>query len=518
MLSVIGLSMACLFAHAQSKVFKEVGDEIRSQVQLIRQDQSLVGYLALTQLEKASEDSFNYKLTIMDENLNDIGKLEFREQNLDLQSVAFDQDILCLGYFKSINGKSFETKKLFEAAKAKGAGSIFFQFLTLDGKILKTASQKCKVDAEALPIYLTGKKNTALVKLSKAVQITNVSGKGFATYFQDDESGHIAAYDLKGSQLWEKKMPAKNTQDYLLTTTEDVYVLSQKANIGEGGWETRGYSFVNATDYEKLELRDKKGASLRVIGWGNNPVTGKPYVSGMIINPKRNSDVMTMTGLTKGPYNGVFTVDMNGHTRKEYVETFSYWNDGSTPGISEKGRFEESGVFPYFDQSYKDYEGNTVFVGSSVVRKVRWGGIVSGIVLSPLIIVTPLMWASTGFNKYKVTDASVLMQSAKGGLKIMDPIACNSSSSLYGRGPVRGYGVNKSFHRVTNTETKTDFVVVDDIKDIVIYNMAKKKIVRTIPHRDGNLATGVLPAKDGHIMVVEYNKKEKYTRVSIEQI
>src|SRR5689334_8556404 len=130
-------SLTALSAQAQSKVFKEVGDEIRSQVQLIRQDESVVGYLSLTQLEKASEDSFNYRLTIMDENLNDIGKVEFRQENLDLQAVSFEQDVICLGYFKSISGKNFKSKKLLEAAKKNTASSVFLQFITLDGKILQ---------------------------------------------------------------------------------------------------------------------------------------------------------------------------------------------------------------------------------------------------------------------------------------------------------------------------------------------------------------------------------------------
>jgi len=42
--------------------------------------------------------------------------------------------------------------------------------------------------------------------------------------------------------------------------------------------------------------------------------------------------------------------------------------------------------------------------------------------------------------------------------------------------------------------------------------------MRTIPHMDGNVRTSILPAKEGHIMVSEYNYKEKYTRVSIESL
>jgi hypothetical protein len=43
-------------------------------------------------------------------------------------------------------------------------------------------------------------------------------------------------------------------------------------------------------------------------------------------------------------------------------------------------------------------------------------------------------------------------------------------------------------------------------------------VVRTIAHKDGGIKTYVFPAKEGHIMVSEYNKKGKYTRVSIETL
>jgi len=64
---------------AQSKLFKEVGAGISTQVKPILQDNSLVGYLAFTRLEEANTDSFNYRVAIMDENLHDIGKVDFRQ-------------------------------------------------------------------------------------------------------------------------------------------------------------------------------------------------------------------------------------------------------------------------------------------------------------------------------------------------------------------------------------------------------------------------------------------------------
>ena len=80
------------------------------------------------------------------------------------------------------------------------------------------------------------------------------------------------------------------------------------------------------------------------------------------------------------------------------------------------------------------------------------------------------------------------------------------------------YYDNRSFYNVFNANTKTDYLIVDDVKDIIIYNVNQKKVVRTIPHKEGNVSTFVYPAKEGHVMVSEYNRKERYTRFSIEAL
>ncbi len=76
----------------------------------------------------------------------------------------------------------------------------------------------------------------------------------------------------------------------------------------------------------------------------------------------------------------------------------------------------------------------------------------------------------------------------------------------------------KSFYNVTNSATKSNYLIVDDVDDIVIYNVNKKKVVRTVPHKDGKIKTNIFPAKEGYVMVSEYNKKEKYTKLSIESL
>ena len=500
---------ASVSGFAQSKIFKEVNDQIRSQVQPIRQDHSVVGYLALTQLEKASEDSFNYRITIMDENLNDIGKVEFRERNLDLQAVSFEQDVICLGYFRNIFGKKFKSKKEFEALKRTAVNDVFLQFLTLDGKILKSQSLRTEVALE-MPYNWD---NGVMVRLTRPIQLSNLPGNGFACYFQDDADGKLIVLDTKGNSLWRKETAGKNENDYVLGSGDGLYMVSHKEDAGQGGWEIKGYALTDGADYEKLSLKDAKGNALALTGWGTNPATGKPFLSGLVLNPKRKG-VMLMKDVTKGPYLGVFTLDLNGSTRKDVKETYSYWSDKSQSGFSTKGRIEETRLYPYLDHSFKDLTGKTVFVGTSIKRKPRIGTIITGVVLSPLILATPVLWMGMGLTKCSVSDHAMISQDDKGQLRILQSIPNTADRNAFSREAA----ATTTLHRITGSDAKSEYLVMDEDKDVVIYSMTKNKVVRTIPHKDGNLVKGVIPAKEGHIMILEYNKKERYTKVSIEQI
>ncbi|HET6254736.1 MAG TPA: DUF6770 family protein [Puia sp.] len=120
--SLIGFLFACSL-QAQTKVFKEVGEDMSTGIRAITQDNTMVGYVAFTRLEKADADSFNYRLTIMDENLNDIGTVNFRQENLDLQAVSFEQNVLCLGYVQSPLASVESVRNRKDYKNAKGAAA-----------------------------------------------------------------------------------------------------------------------------------------------------------------------------------------------------------------------------------------------------------------------------------------------------------------------------------------------------------------------------------------------------------
>ncbi len=146
-IAMLLLAFAAHYVQAQTKVFKEVGEGMSSQVETILQDNKLVGYLMFTKLEKASVDSFNYRITIMDENLNNIGKVDFKEIGLILQGVSFDQDVLCLGYLKSnFLYQDYSSKSKYKKAIPNAKNFILAQFISLDGKIIKANSIPVNLD------------------------------------------------------------------------------------------------------------------------------------------------------------------------------------------------------------------------------------------------------------------------------------------------------------------------------------------------------------------------------------
>jgi hypothetical protein len=327
---------ACLnYLQAQTKVFKEVSDEISSQIKIIKQDNALVGYLAFTRLEKASKDSFNYRITIMDENLNDIGTVNFREESLALQDIAFEQDVLCLAYLKSnVIGNSY-TKKEYNTAKDNGQNYVMLQFLGLDGKIIKTNSIKANISITSS--YQGNSKLSASGNLKYPLQINNIPKKGFGCFYGDESNTTLSVYNPSGEQLWQKKVGQDGQFFIMRTTANDIYLLTKhKQNKPvEGGFELLGYNVSDGSSYDKFRMQDKQGNDLKVIAFESDPVTGKLYLSGNIINEDKGDDIYTGREFSRGPYTGIFTININGPKKSDLVQMYSYWGAG---GINIKER------------------------------------------------------------------------------------------------------------------------------------------------------------------------------------
>jgi hypothetical protein len=363
-----------LLAHvttAQTKVFKEISDDISTRIKAIMQDGSLAGYLVFTQLEKASADSFNYKITILDENLNDIGAINFREEKLSLEGVSLEQDVICLAYLKSnVLGTQFKSRRECSKAAFDAKSSIFTQTLSLTGKILNTNS----IDAEILftpTPYGYGRTGhwEATGKLQQNIQLKNISQRGFACFYGDEKKNNLVIFNTNGKLGWQRPIKEDAKGFVLLTSGTDVYLLmKQKDKMLEGGYELLGFNIRDTAVYPKYILKDRNGNSLKVLAFDNDPVTGKPYLSGNIIDPRKGNKCIEARHLAGGTYSGVFTINLTSHKKGGIVEDYSYWADGAQSFMNKKGLFIDKGAYLHYRLSFKDYQGNTYFTGSSFVK------------------------------------------------------------------------------------------------------------------------------------------------------
>ncbi len=142
---------------------------------------------------------------------------------------------------------------------------------------------------------------------------------------------------------------------------------------------------------------------------------------------------------------------------------------------------------------------------------------VASVITLPLIVVPPIILGVAGTVKCKFTDATIMKLSPKGTLSFDNASACTDSKFMRGSSYITDAN-SRSFYSLDNLDSKNSYIIADDLKNIVIYNVNQKKAVRTISHKAGNLRTTIAPAKDGHFMVIEYNKIEKYTSLSIEAL
>lgn len=501
-----------LSASAQSRVFKQVGSGISTSLHSILQDGSLVGYLTFTELEKASKDSFNYEITIMDENLNDIGKVKFRQQKLNLRDVAFEQDMICLAYIKSdVLGTTARHKISYKIAAKKGYVSFFAQFINLQGEITKTFEKKADVDLYvALKEYETG-----IRPFKQDIQLKNIAGVGFAAFYGDKTKKPLLTFNAAGEKISERQVKEVASSYYLHTAGDDIYLLTQKA--AEYGYTLYGYSGTANSPTLKLQLKDKKQRVMDILGFGNDPATGKLFISGIIGNRSSDNMMNDVYDIYNGKLHGIFKIDINGAHKEDVKTVYSCWADSTNGDINNKGYIASAKGHIVPRPSFRDFEGNTYFLGSRLTAKKNKGAMIAGIATMPLLVPYYVLLATGAFGTYSFDDVLVMQMDKNGKLHYIDSIG----TELYKRknvAPIFKSADNCSFYSLTNPDTKTSFLIVKGEKDITIYNVHDKKIVRKIARNNNEVKTNIYPAKDGHIIVSEYDEKEKSTRLSIEAI
>jgi hypothetical protein len=525
--------LGCCFgipAFAQTRIFKEVGQGISTSAHTIMENEVLVGYMAFTELERVDKDSFSYRITIMDENLNDLGVINFKELKLSFYDVKIEDNVLCLAYVKSnVLGYTYEHRSTRNKAFDTGKAWMFTQFITLKGEIIKTSQLPLKVDIEAnwRAGYIPGS------VLKNAITLKNISGKGFVCFYGDQSKKNLVFYDKNGQQTWEKKVSDDGEVENFITADHDVYLMMRnKENRNKYQYTVYSYNADNNNAWSKYTLKDKKGNKLLPLGFENDPISGKPDISGLILNRsfRRWRRIDDGHQIKKGLYGGVFNVQLNGHKKEEIKEKFSYWYDKSKSNVTERGHFDSGDGYITPNTSFRDFHGNTYYTGSVIDSKVSVGNIaltaaIWGVgalrlaaltgnpVASALVIPAGMALGIGQYRSFTTGNALLMKMDSVGKLKYEStlPVDGNTTTGNYDYNGIYCF-------TVVSPEDQLTYLVMSDDKAYVIYSVEQKKVIRTIKRDDGGKSVTVLPAKEGSIIVATVYKKEKYTMMSIEAI
>lgn len=521
---------------AQSRVFKEVGKQISSKVEPIMQDNNLVGYIMFTQLEKVSKDSFSYKLDFLDENLNDIGNYSFRDINLSIQEAVFDNDVLLIGYLRTDLPNSINPFN-YNKVKNDAQSSVYFQFLSLNGKMIKEISEPVK-----LLFYVTDLSNSSNKfngHLKNSLRLQNIPGKGFAYSYGDGEEEVslnlfymvrtsskvnveskevVGLFDFKGERKWEKILPdAKSKKLEIRTSGNYVYTLRQKAiSAVHGGYEAFCMDVQNGEILKTLELKDKQDRQFEVLHFANNPKDNQPIISGTIINKKAEttSDADKKIAHTKKPTRvGVFSLKFQDTSISLHSNTWD--KDSKSSFVKSDGLLPTTNTYLDMTHSFSDVNGNVYYVGSGIKKKTRWVNVGISIATAPTLLI-PYALLGTGIFKYKYSQLLILKENPNGKLSYYGTM--NYDNSIFYPGQTPTYRLSDYARKNYFNVNQNKYLVLNDVKNVYIYNIDNKNVVKTIPHKRGSNISNVYRAKDGFIMISEYNANEKSTKLSIESL
>lgn len=530
------ISAISSISFAQSRVFKEVGRQISSKVEPIMQDNNLVGYILFYQLEQVNKDTFSYKLDFLDENLNDIGTYSFKDRALEIQDAVFDNDVLLIGYLRTdmVNKATmFNYQKVQENAKS----SVYFQFLSLDGKMIKEVSSPVKLNGAFSGNFYTGIQFGGYLK--NPLKLQNIPGKGFAYTYGDgkEEIYSISIYYIRsvqktdtasdelvgffnyaGEKIWEQKLPdAKSKRIELKATDKYLYLLRKTAiEAVDGGFEVFCLDLKNGNVLKKVDLNDNKDRQFEVLQFANAPSDNQPIISGTLINKKmqRTSRFGGKICHIKKPKRvGVFSLRFQ-DTASTFKSTI--WDKDSKLGlVRNDGLLSSTNTYLDLTHSFSDINGNIFYAGSGLKKRTRWVSIGISIVTAPTLFI-PYCFLYNGIFKYKYSHLILLKENKEGKLAYYTNMKYDHSRFLPGQTSIPS--INQHYNKRFFSVNQNKYLVLNDIENIYIYNIEAKNIIKTIPHQKGEIISHAFIAKDGFIMISEYNSREKSTKLSIESL
>jgi hypothetical protein len=267
---------------SQSKVFDNVIEiEVQSTVEITNNKQ-IVGYAFFYKIDKLKKTAL-YRLSILDENLKEIGSNEFEgAKDLILKKAAYESNQILLSFYDKDKKDGYERfLKIFDL-KGKETGNIPY-----DPESVKKGMFGAAIAAQMETIY---------------EGTENIDGKGFVTVYQSKaKTGgvDVQMIGLDGKLKWEQSITAEKgdrSDLYLLSTTPNTVLFFQMDRSGvmdrdaaiflvglstENGKQLFKKTLdIKGLSYEPMLIKASTDGKLKIISTmsdeGNKFATAKP--------------------------------------------------------------------------------------------------------------------------------------------------------------------------------------------------------------------------------------------------
>lgn len=267
-----------------------------------------------------------------------------------------------------------------------------------------------------------------------------IPGVGFACYYGQKYGSKIQLLDTAGQATGSAIFPYKTDELRMISEGRQLHFLTDDM--------VTHYDLDQQIFLAETKLPD----GMETFRFDVDPVTGKPYVSGVILHPKRK-----FKAYEKGRYTGLFSMEMNGKI------TYTSWGMDSVVPVA-----PEIGV--------RNLRGNTVFAG---------GRVENGEFADPFFMEVD----SSG----RIVE-QYSFPTSHHRARTMNPSLRNG---------------HQSFWKVT-TE-KGVYLVVKDMENTFILNLDTRQVVL----KEKLWFLMLVPVKKGYVMVREADDKTHVIRYSI---
>jgi hypothetical protein len=339
---------------AQSKIFDNVLDfEIRSTVEITNNKQ-IVGYGVFYKKDKMKKSAL-FGLTILDENLKEIGNNEFEgPKDLLLIKAVYESDRILLSFYDEDKKDGYKR---------------FVKVFDLKGKEMGLVPY----DPEKVKKGMFG---AAIAESMEAIYegTDNIEGKGFVTIYQSKaKTGgvDIQMIGLNGKLKWENSITAEKgdrTDLYLLATTTNTILMFQMDRSGVMARDAD--IFLLGLNAENGKQMFKKPLNMK--GLTYEPILLKKSNDGKLKIVSTLADEKDKFANAKT--NGISIGDLNDMTGEiKILKDFNYQNDlGSVLTMKNENKSEDGYIKAHNIIMMPD--GSMVLVGEFFRKTVSAGG------------------------------------------------------------------------------------------------------------------------------------------------